>query len=288
MRNIFGSLLILVFSVHGNAQDNEKKWQPYAELNFTSIPTINISGTDTLFQNTLSITPSIGIRNQNGFGIVYAPSFIASGQNSGIFMHTFTVGIEQYDKKKFDFIADFNHFFFTGNNSISYTPISNEIILGATYKKLWLMPKLYTSFGFGTNKEGSPSATAYDIYFAAGAGHTFSCENKNFSFDITPSLMLNAGTNEYFSFLGLSKYIWHNKKFTKIVKNYHGRNNRGDPNNQQNPTQQFSLSNLELNLESEFEMGSFALRPSGSLFFPISSTGTGIDGYWECTIAYNF
>jgi len=288
MKNIFCSLLILAFSVHVNAQDNEKKWQPYAELNFTSIPTINISGTDTLFQNILSISPSIGIRNQNGFGIAYTPSFIAGGQNSGIFMHTVTIGIEQYDKKKFDYIADFNHFFFTGNSSIPFTPISNEIILGATYKELLLMPKLYTSFGFGTNKKESPSATAYDIYFAVGVAHTFGSENKDFSFDITPSLMLNAGTNGYYSFLGLSKYISHNKKFTKIVKNYHGRNNRGGSNNQQHSTQQLSLSNLELNTESEFEIGSFALRPSGSLFFPTSSSDSGIDGYWECTIAYNF
>ena len=291
MKNIFGSFLILAFSIHVHGQDTEKKWQPYAELNFTTIPTTNISGTDTLFQNTLSITPSIGIRNQNGFGLVYAPSFITGGQNSGIFMHTVTVGFEQYDKKKFDFIADYNHFFFTGNTSIPFTPIRNEIILGATYKKLWLMPKLYTSLGFGTNKEVSPSSTAYDIYFAAGVSHSFGWDNDNFSFNITPSVMLNAGTNEYFSFQGLSKYISHNKKFNKIVKNYHGKNNRGNPNNQPGNTstaQHLSISNLELNLESSLEMGSFTLRPSGSLFFPTSSSGSGIDGYWELTIAYNF
>lgn len=293
MKKLSIVLLFLMCASYCIAQDSTKKWQPSAGINFTSVPTIHISGTDTTFQNALSIAPFFSIRSQGGFGVVYSPVLVAGGSHPGFFMHTITIGLEQYSKENFDLVADYSHFFFTNNSSIPTTPISNEVILAATYKKLWLRPKLSAGFGFGTNKESSPYTQSYDIALAAGISHSFDWELNNFSFDVSPSALVNAGTNEYFSFLSLSKYISHSNKFNKYIKNPHARNQRGNSTPQTTqttkPTQSISVNNIELNLESSIDKGSFSLRPAASLFIPATSTaGSGLDGYWELSVTYSF
>lgn len=293
MKKLSIALLLLAFASYSKAQDSTKKWQPSIGINFTTVPTINISGTDTSFQNTLSIAPTFSFRSQGGFGIAYSPVFVAGGSNPGIFMHTVTIGLEQYSKKNFDLVAEYSHFFFTGNISLPTTPISNEVILAAKYKRLWLRPVLSAGIGFGTNKEVSPSTGAYDIELAAGVSHSFNWDINNFSFNVSPSVLVNAGTNEYFSFLKLSKYISHSNNFNKIVKNPHasnrGRNSTPPTTTTTTTTQRISVNNIELNLESSMDIGSFSIRPSGSLFVPVtSSSNSGLGGYWELTMTYSF
>jgi hypothetical protein len=271
------------------AQDTIKKWNYAIGINFTGVPVIQTSGTDTTFQNSLSIAPAFSIRNHSGIGIIYSPAFVTGGANSGIYMHKITTGFEQYDKKKFDLVAEYSHFFFTNNTAIPSTPISNEIELAGTYKPSVIRPRLNADIGFGIDKTTLHSTTVYDIAIAAGISHSFVWKAGNAAINATPSLLLNAGTNEYFSFLKVSKYISNSKKFNTVIQNSHAKNNRGNGNNQTNTTskQQLSINYLELNLESALESGSFSLRPAGSLFFPTSS-GLSIDGYWELTLTYEF
>jgi len=292
MKSLSLALLCLMFYCNGRAQDSTKKWQPTLGINFTSVPTLNISGTDTSFQNALSIAPVFNIRSKGGFGVIYSPVFVSGGSHPGIFMHIITIGLEQYDNKDFDLVADYSHFFFTGNSSIPTTPITNEVILEATYKQWSLMPKLSAGFGFGTNNDVSPSTGAYDIELAWGVSHSFAWEQKDFSYNVTPSVLMNAGTNEYFSFLKLSKYISHSNQFNKIVKNPHASHSRGNTTTTtttEQTTQKISLNNIELNLESSIEHGSFSIRPSASLYVPVSSQDNAvIGGYWELSLSYNF
>lgn len=293
MKKLSVALILIIYTCSSKAQDTIKKWNYSIGVNLTSVPVVQISGTDTTFQNSLSVAPAFSIRNHSGIGIIYSPAFVTSGPNSGIYMHKITAGFEQYDKKKFDFVAEYSHFFFTNNTAIPATPISNEIVLGGTYKPSVIRPTLYADFGFGTDKTTSTSATVYDIAIAAGISHSFEWETGNIDLNATPSLLLNAGTNEYFSFLRVSKYLSHSKKFNTILKNSHAKNNRRNGNNQTTSTvkskQQLSINYLELNLESALESGSFSLRPSGSLFFPVSSSpGLSISGYWELTLGYEF
>lgn len=276
-------------------QDGSKKWQPSVELNFSSVPVFHVSGTDTSLQNAISFAPYFDVRSPGGFGISYSPYFVTGGSHPGIFMHLVTIGLEQYGKKDYELIADYNHFFFTDNPGIPTTPITNEIILGATYKKLWLSPKFSAGIGFGTNKETSPSTSAYDIELAGGVSHYFDWKGGNdFSFNVTPSILLNAGTNEYFSFLKLSKYISHSNNYKNIVKNPHA-SNKGRGNSGRTTTttstsgttsQTISVNNIEINLESTVEHGSFSIRPAASLYLPVSSSALG--GYWELNLSYYF
>jgi hypothetical protein len=287
MKNIFIAVLFLMISLTGLTQDSTRKWPLTAGINFTSVPTIIIAGTDTTYQSNLSMGPSLDFRSKGGFGVMYSPQFVVGGTHPGIFMHKITVGLEQYDKQNFDIVADYSHFFFTDNSSIPVTPISNEIIFGSTYKKCWFRPKLSAGVGFGPNKVVSASTTAYDIELAAGVNHSFEWNFKTLNFNLSPSVIMNAGTNEYFSFLSLSKYISHSKKFGKIIKNIHAKNSRLPASNSVQTIQRISVNNMELNLESSLETGSFSLRPSCSVFLPVSSaSGSGIDGYWELTLTY--
>lgn len=285
------TIIFIMYTFGALAQDTIKKWNYSIGVNLTEVPVINSLGADTTFQNALSIAPEFSIRNHSGLGIIYSPAFIIGGSNPGIYMHKITAGFEQYDKSAFDIVADYSHFFLTGNSSIPATPIFNEIVLGSTYKKSIIRPTLYADIGFGTDKTSPSSSTAYDVAIAAGVGHSFEWEAGNATINATPSLLLNGGTNEYFSFLRVSKYISHSKKFNKVVGNSHSRNNRRNGNNQPGNTkggsQQFSINYLELNLESSLEWGSFSLRPAGSLFFPVSK-GLSMDGYWELTLTYEF
>jgi len=288
--------MFLVAFYSGKCQDSRKKWDASAELNFSTVPSIHFSGSDTTSKNALFIAPSFSIRSEGGLGIIYSPYFITSGSRPGIFMHQVTVGLEQYGKKNYVLVADYSHFFFTGNNSIPTTPITNEIILSGTYKKLWLSPRFSTGIGFGTNKETSNPTSAYDIELAGGITHYFDWKNENdFSFNVTPSVLLNAGTNEYFSFLKLSKYISASNNYKNFIKNPHatnkGRGNAGRTatTTTTSPTpvaQTISINNIEVNLESTIEHGSFSIRPAASVYLPLSSTE--ISGYWELNLSYYF
>ena len=292
MKKFAIAFILLNYTCRSNAQDTIKKWNYSIGINFTNVPVIQISGTDTTYQNALSVAPAFSIRSHSGIGIIYSPAFFTCSSNSGIYMNKITAGFEQYDKKKFDIVAEYSHFFFTNNSAIPFSPISNEIILAGTYKQSVIRPKLYADIGFGIDKSKSSSTTAYDVAIAAGISHSFEFKTINTTINATPSLLLNAGTNEYFSFLRISKYISHNKKFNTVIKNSHARNNRGNGNNQTSNTtsgQQLSLNYIELNLESSLEWNSLSLRPAGSLFFPTSSSkGLSIDGYWELTLTCEF
>ena len=290
MKKLSIALIFIICTCSSEAQDTIKKWNYAVGINFTGVPVTQISGTDTTFQNSISIAPAFSLRHRSGIGIIYSPAFVTGGSHGGIYMHKITAGFEQYDKKKFDLVAEYSHFFFTDNSAIPATPISNEIILSGTYKQSVIRPRLSADIGFGIDSTTPSSTTAFDIAIAGGIGHSFEWKTGNATINATPSLLLNAGTNEYFSFLGVSKYISHSKKFDNVVKNSHAKNTRGNGNNQTTAgKQQLSINYIELNLESALESGSFSLRPAGSLFLPASSSSDlSIDGYWELTLTYEF
>ncbi len=298
MKALLASLLVLVSVFNGYTQDSTRKWQPTLEINLTTVPTIHVSGIDTGFQNSLSVAPSFSIRNQNGFGIAYAPEFLINGSAPKLYMHMLTAGIEQYNKPNYNLVADYMHYFFT-NSSLPFTPITNEVFSSFTYKKSWIRPVLAAGVGFGSNDSASSSGE-YDIGVAAGIGHAFEWNTASTSCTVIPSILVNAGTNQYFSLMTASKYISHSRNFTKFLKNKNTSYKRSTGKGRSNTTstgttasatskEHFSLSNIELNTEVELEAGSVSFRPVGSIYIPVgSAAGSGTFGYWQLVVAYNF
>ena len=284
MKNCLSSVLFLLLVSFAFAQDKTKSGTTSISLNFSGVPVVNISGSDTSYQNALSISPSVGLRTKSGWGIGYSPSLVVSGHNPGIYMHALSAGYEQSGKKSFDLAFNYTHYFFTNKTNIPYTPINNEADLSFAFTKTWLKPSFAASIGFGKD---SADVSAHDIGLAAGLGHDLSWEDNGiFSLiEITPSILLNAGTNGFFSFLNVSKYISHSHNFARYVKK--GGKRKGNNNTATDAS--LELSNLELNLETNFEIGSFSIHPSGSIFFPVSAgTDNALYGCAEISLQYHF
>jgi hypothetical protein len=285
MKNCSFTVLFISLVSFAFAQSETKPGSSSSvSLNFSGVPVVIISGSDTSYQNALSISPSFDLRSKSGWGVVYSPSVITSGNKHGIYMHALSAGYEQDGKKSFDLAFNYTHYFFTNNTSVPYSPINNEIDFSAAFTKTWLKPSFATSIGFGKDSANVP---AHDIAIAAGFSHGFSWEDKGiFSLiEATPSVLLNAGTNGFFSFLNVSNYISHSHNFAKYVKNGGKRKGR----NNTSSTTSLELSNLELNLETNFEIGSFSIHPSGSFFLPVSSgTDNALYDCAQISLQYHF
>lgn len=298
MKKVFSIFLLLICSLSSFSQDSTNKWTFSVGLGFEPITVYNISGTDTSFVNSLSVAPGFSIRHSNGIGLTYSPKFVTGGASPGIYMHILTFGIEQYDKEVFNYTFNYSHYFFTNTTGVPYSPINNEISGSISYKKPWLRPSFSAGIGFGNNTETTPSTSAYDVGVSIGVSHGFSWDAKQLSFSVSPSLVLNGGTSQYYSLLGFSKYVGRNKNFTKVIKDSKAAAAATRSANRRTGTtattttantESFNFSNIELGLESSVEVGSFSMRPSVSLYFPVgSSAGSGLSAYWGLSFGYHF
>lgn len=296
---LFVFLLILTF-FKSYAQDSSKvsKFHFIVGLNFTTVPTLNVSGVDTTFNNSLSASPVFTV-SYNGFSAIYSPKFVMGGSNSGIYMHAISAEYAQYDKPKVDFDLEYTYMFFTGNSSVPYTPLNNEVYSAITFKKAWIRSEFAAGLGFGSTKATSTNTagSAYDFGLSAGIGHSFEWNNSIASYNLIPSILVNGGTNQYFSYLKISRYISSNKKFGNFTKKGLGAN-RGNGQNKGGSTtststslsgESFNISNVEVNLEASAEMGSFTARPTVSMYLPVgTAAGSGITAFWQIALQYEF
>ena len=300
-KNILFIFLLISTFCKSYAQDssNISKFHFYAGLNLTTVPTLNISGIDTSFVNSLSIGPSLTV-SYNGFSAIYSPKFVTGGSNSGIYMHAITAGYAQYDKPNVDFALEYTHMFFTNNASVPYSPLNNEIYTAVAFKKIWIRPEISAGLGFGNTKPTSTttSGSAYDFGLSTGIGHSFEWDNGGVSYNILPSVLVNGGTNQYFSYLKISRYIGSNKKFGNFTKKGVGANRGngkktvGGTSTSTSPSvtgESFSISNVEVNLETSADFGSFTVRPTVSLYVPVgTAAGSGISTFWQIALQYEF
>ena len=265
------------------SQDSTKSRSLYIATNFSMVPVIKITGTDTGYHNALSISPSLNFRSKNGWGIRYSPSIITSGTNPGIYMHTISAGYRNKGNKSMDLSFTYSHFFISKNADIPYTPIHNELYLSLGYTKKWLQPLFSSSIGFGRSLEAS-SSIPYDISLSGGVSHEFGWEDKGlFSYiGFSPSLLLNAGTNEYFSFLCASRYLSHTTKFDSYVLK-----GTKEKSSIASPSPKLDFRNIELDLETTVRARSFSITPSGAIFFPVSGLYRSIDGFWQISLKYD-
>jgi hypothetical protein len=310
-------IFLLLSLVRLSAQDNNKDstdskdsathapgWRFAAGLNLVTVPTYHIVGTDTNFNNSLSLGPSISLSHSSGFSVSYSPRFVMGGANQGLYMHAVSVGFAKYDQALFDYGISYGHYFFTGNSSIPYTPLSNEIYLDLSYKKAWLRPYVAAGIGFGKNTTTKTSTSVSDVGVSAGFNHSFDWESGDVGFSFIPAVLLNAGTNDYFSFLNITKYIGHSNKSVNYVKNGTGSTRRGGRGGSSGgtgtggttttttttTTQKFGLTNLQLNMESSIDFNNFSIRPTVSVFFPVGNAASGNETttFWQLSFEYKF
>ena len=289
MKNTFLLIMMTFLSIIVFAQEEQARWTPTIGLQSDIVPIYNIVGADTSYSNAFSIAPSFSIRNAAGWGITYSPKLLPGTSGPFIFMHAVTVGVEQYDKKIIDYSLNYNHYFFTGNRSVPYSPLNNEISGSLAWKTMWIHPVIEAGVGFGKDTSSGKNSYVDDIAVVLGAGHSFKLY-KDSSIDVTvsPALLLNSGTNDYFSFLTITKYIGHGQNSLKFLKNGHENKSGGNGKNNASGSS-FAVSNIEARLETSVELGNWALRPDASLYFPVGKySGTRVYGYWQVTLTYSF
>ncbi|MBS1666269.1 MAG: hypothetical protein JST58_02730 [Bacteroidetes bacterium] len=304
------TLLLLLLNpfiqVHG--QDSTEKWQPFfAGVIFNSVPVNSITGKDTGYANALSIAPYIAIRSRSGWGIKYSPRIVSGASKSGVYLHQLSAGVSQYDKPLVNYEAQLSHYFFSNNTSVPYSPLSNEFYGSFTYKKPWLAPMIATSIGFGHDTTSGNPKSAYDVGLAIGISHAFNWDGDALSCSLIPKLLMNAGTNQYFSFLNVNKFVGNSKHFLNYVKTIPGTSTsasatgrgrgRGSTTTTTTTTttssssspERFELSNFEIGFDGEIDWGHFAARPEASIFIPAgTAAGSNVFGYWQLTLEYNF
>ena len=280
MLSFFGSL-------QGIAQEKAKQFSQQAGVTFNTTAAYRVNGTDTTLKNALVLAPFFKIMHKSGLGLNYSFNTLASGTVNKLFMHTASAFYEEYDKPV-NLNFRYTHFFFTKNTAIPYSPITNELYGFIAYKKLWLAPAAAVSFGYGKDENNQPQAS---MNTALGVTHNFQFSNNTIDeADITPSIFVNGGNNEFYSFLTTNRYITQSigsKGFLKTHGHGHGNRNGGTNNTTQSVTNNFTLNNVEFNLYSSFAIGHFEIVPDASIFIPLNADNE-FGGYWQIKLGYNF
>ena len=279
-------LLSLFCYLQSTAQEKTKQFTEQVGLTANTTAAYRISGQDTTLENAFVAAPFFRVMHKSGLGLNYSFNSLLSGTGNKLFMHTASFFYEEYDKPV-NLNFRYTHFFFTNNTAIPYTPITNELYGYIAYKKLWLAPAIAASIGFGRDESNKTQA---GINLAAGVTHNFKFSGKTIDeADISPSIFLNGGEDDFYSFLTTTRYLTQTTGSKGFLKN-HGRS-RGNANSGStattSATNKFALNNVELNLYSSFTFGHFEIIPDGSLFIPLNSDNT-FSGYWQLKLAYNF
>lgn len=290
MKQLILTTCLYLFSLCVYSQDSTSLSKMQAGIQLNTTPYLSVNNSDTVYSNSLVVAPFIRYYYQ-GFGVKYAPYFITGGSKPGIYMQTVTAGYEQYDKEHINLDLSYTHFFFSGNTTIPYTPLNNELYGFISLKKPWLAPLLSVDLGFGKDESGQEQA---GLNAAAGLSHSFASNGTHLfsSIEIDPSLLVNGSANDFYSFLTSSKYITHNKNYGNYIKtNGRGRRQTGGGSTGSQSTTQagspFVFSNMELNVYSDLTAHHFEIIPVASLYFPLEKT-LPVSGYWELKLAYDF
>lgn len=286
----YSFLLLLAVSISAAAQDSTNKWSVTVGLDIGLAGVNRITGTDTTLVNALALAPSISFGHSSGFSIGYSPKFVMGGASPGLYMHAVSAGMSQYDKDAYSYSVIYSHYFFVGNKSIPYTPLTNEIYSSFTYKRPWLRPGITAGLGFGRDKSVSPAVNAYDIGLSAGVSHSFDWDIGDVSISAAPSVYLSAGTNDYFSYLSSTKYIGRSAKSGKYAKKGNKRTSGGSgtpATSAQSTKKTLDLSNIDLGVESSVDVGKFTMRSELNVYVPVgTAAGSGLSTYWQISLQY--
>ena len=231
--------------------------------------------------------------NKNHLGVSAKTYVLPGGSNSGFYLTSTSAYYANYDGKLIPTLSYTRHIQHT-NPSVLYSPIQNEILAQLRIISKYIEPILGIDWGFGNDKENN-NENVYDINAFAGISHDFILHpgGKENMLAIVPTLRLNAGTNQYYSFLQTAKYISRNRSVNYLLHgNNSGRNRGGNMNDEIitetviNETNKFSLSNIETNLYLVFFTGRFSIEPSGSLYYPLRDEDKKIYGYWQLNMNF--
>ena len=262
----------------------DKASASYFRVGFQSsmVPVTDFTATDSL-KLQLFIAPQLSYIHKSGLEII-ARTYFLIGHVFGNFLTIVSPGYEKNNDKLYTELS-YTHFFYRSNTGIPYSPIKNEFYGNIRLKKKILQPLLTLNAGWGKD---SAAASVFDLNILAGIAHEFSWEiNATSDISLLPAIILNAGTNSYFSLLRGSPYVGSSKNYNAVIhsqNNGRGRGNSGSGSTGSSAAtaNSFAFSQLEGNLYIYYSIGKITIEPDASFFIPLRS-GNRVTGYFQVT-----
>jgi len=146
------------------------------------------------------ITPTLGYYDKSGFFADGAMSYLARTGIDGIDLVTLDAGYD-FSIHKFDGEIMGSKFFYNSNSTNTKSEVSGSLSASAAYDFGFIHPTLQGSLNFG-------KSTDYAVSFSLD--HAFYAANNNLV--ITPSLLVNASTQNYYG------SYYNNRKYAKLRK----------------------------------------------------------------------
>jgi|SRR5690242_1691849 len=235
--------------------------------------------------------------NKNHLGVSAKTYLLPGGSNSGFYLTSLSAYYANFETRLIPVLSYTRHIQ-SSNPSVPYSPIQNEIFAKFRLTSAVIEPSFGVDWGFGIDKENA-NESVHELDAFAGASHTFFLQKteKNTTIAFIPTVQLNAGTDNYYSFLQSAKYISRNRSVNYLIHgNNSGQGNRNggmDGGSTQvmtetviNQTNEFSVSNLETNLDLIFILGKFSIEPSGSIYIPFRGQDKSVYGYWQLNVNF--
>ncbi|MGV3528356.1 MAG: hypothetical protein ACO1OO_05620 [Flavisolibacter sp.] len=266
-------------------------------LLYTGIETSTTPYINTTTKDSTGTAPFVSLyvnyHHKSNFGLRANTYYLTKGDNSGFYLTSLTGYYANYRHKLVPVVA-YTRFIQHDNASIPYSPMSNEIFGQLRMVTPIVDPAIGVDIGFGNDKENNDEAVS-NVNLFASVSRWFAWQGEsNMAVAFVPTLQLNAGTDRYYSFLRTTRYVSRNQSLKGMT---HGRNgngwrwNDGDSLMQEvdyvlSETNEFSLSNIELNGYLQFSFGRFSIAPSGSVYFPLRGEDRSAYGYWQLNVNY--
>jgi hypothetical protein len=298
MKYILATIFLLISVIHLNAQEeNSSKiigknkvyslWGGGVETSTTSY--INTDTKDSNGVN-LYIAPYLEYSHKSGLGIRVKSYALLSGSNAGFYLTSLSPYFAKYDGPVFPYIS-YTRYIQHNNPSIPYSPIQNDIYAHVRLQTKYIDPWAGVDIGFGNDEQNNKKSVS-DINAYVALTHLFLKDmigvKKNNTLGVRPSFQLNAGTDRYFKFTPTASYISQNTKANRTGYSRSRSSTISMPANIYTISEEneFSLSNIEVNLYVMYFFDTFSVEPSGSLYFPLRGEDRTPYGYWQINFNY--
>jgi len=101
----------------------------------------------------LTYTPSVGYFHKSGFGVNVSGTLVQNGSQLQPFQYLATGSYDYMKKDAFTAGINFSRVFTKSNLPFYTTPLQNEVGAYFTWKKWWVKPSVFASYGWGSRSE---------------------------------------------------------------------------------------------------------------------------------------
>ncbi|GAB4092217.1 hypothetical protein GCM10028786_11430 [Flaviaesturariibacter terrae] len=165
-------------------------------------------------------TPSLGYYHKNGLGLTVSSTLVKDGSAFKAYQHLLTGSYDYLQQDNWSAGVSYTRYFTRKNLSFYTTPLQNEAGAYFSYKKWWMKPALFASYGWGSRSDFEEreayiislrlrpdgitriqtSETINDFSLSLSVRHDFYYLNTilpRASLRITPQIVFSSGTQKF-------------------------------------------------------------------------------------------